>query len=475
MWETILAGHVWNGEMCNKRKDGSLYWLETSIFPILDSQGKPHQFVAVRKDVSDINRQLSIYNAIIDTVSHCIFTMNLRGQITLFNKGAQHLLGYSADEILGLANPLLFLDPDEVDLRAQALSYELQKPVPKTFEVLIAKTATTGQPDQYDWTFISKTGQRLTIQLSVTPLIRTSDLQKIGYVAIGLDVSVHRKIASQVPGVIFQYSLRPDGSSFFPYVSEGVASVLRLRPQDLRTHADAFFNLVSPEDLSNLAQALRESARELRPLRLEFRIHFGPEIRWILTNAIPETTTDGTILWHGFMTDITTQKNVEEQVRWSAFHDPLTGLHNRLYAQNEILRMEYSRYYPIAVFNIDLDGLKAINDRHGHEAGDEYIQSAAEVMRRVFRTEDLVARMGGDEFLALVPQTNESGVSSILERLQEQLQIVNQETSHTLSFSVGTQVAHVIGDLERAIREADRLMYQDKFRRKAQRQNITDA
>ncbi len=469
MWKTILAGKTWKGEICNRKPTGELYWQETTIFPVSGPQGQTEWLVSVRHEIGDNDRLMVLYQNVIGTRSHGIIATDLQGRITLFNKGAERLLGYSSEEVVGSTNTERFHDPYELSLYAETMTRQLGRPVAPGFSALVAKVGDKRCTDENDWTMIAKDGKKLTVKLSISPLIdpRNDDLQ--GFLAIAYDLTASRKIAAQVPGLVYQLMLRPDGSSCFPYASEGIVGTLRMRPQDVRLDADRFFNLVHSEDLPRVGQALRESARAQQQLHLEFRVHFGQETRWILTNALPETQSDGSTLWHGFMTDITAQKVVEEQVRWSAFHDPLTSLHNRLYAHNEILRMEFSRRYPIAVFNIDLDGLKQVNDRYGHDAGDLYIQTAAEVFKSTFRSEDLVARMGGDEFVALLPETGEEGMQSIRQRLYEQLQRVNRDATIPVQFSVGCVVAHVIGDLESSLREADKRMYEDKTNRKAHR------
>ena len=87
-------------------------------------------------------------------------------------------------------------------------------------------------------------------------------------------------------------------------------------------------------------------------------------------------------------------------------HDPMTGLFNRAYFVEELKRLEPSRMYPITILMADLEGLKAINFQHGMAAGDELIRQAANLLRAAFRAEDLVARIGGDEFMAIMPRCN---------------------------------------------------------------------
>ena len=92
------------------------------------------------------------------------------------------------------------------------------------------------------------------------------------------------------------------------------------------------------------------------------------------------------------------RRRAEEELRYVSYHDPLTGLHNRAYFEEEMRRLEGSRFYPITIVSTDLNGLKVINDSMGHERGDEFIADYAHVLKASFRTSDVVARLGGDEF-----------------------------------------------------------------------------
>ena len=102
--------------------------------------------------------------------------------------------------------------------------------------------------------------------------------------------------------------------------------------------------------------------------------------------------------------DITQQKRAEDRLRFLSTHDVLTGLYNRAFFEEETTRMERGRHYPISVLMVDVDHLKITNDRRGHAAGDSLLRRAAAVLRAAFRTEDVVARIGGDEFAVLLPE-----------------------------------------------------------------------
>lgn len=114
-------------------------------------------------------------------------------------------------------------------------------------------------------------------------------------------------------------------------------------------------------------------------------------------------TEDGDII--SIVRDITRRKAAEEKLRFSSNHDALTGLYNRAYFDEELGRINLGRKFPAIIMVADVDRLKEFNDRFGHAIGDELIRRAAAVLKEAFRFEDIVARIGGDEFCALLPET----------------------------------------------------------------------
>ena len=128
-----------------------------------------------------------------------------------------------------------------------------------------------------------------------------------------------RKIASRVPGVVFQFRLRPDGSSCVPFASDAIRDIYRVGPDEVRDDAAPVFAAVHPDDLPAHLASIEASARDLTPWHQEYRLKFeGESDVWLLGNAIPEREADGSVLWHGFVTDITQQKHTEEALRVAA-------------------------------------------------------------------------------------------------------------------------------------------------------------
>ncbi|NLX90474.1 MAG: diguanylate cyclase [Firmicutes bacterium] len=169
-----------------------------------------------------------------------------------------------------------------------------------------------------------------------------------------------------------------------------------------------------------------------------------------------------------FANDITQRKLNEEKLEYLSMHDPLTGLYNRAFFEEEMKRLSGSREYPITIISADVDGLKLINDTMGHAKGDQLLQACAGVLRKSLRSSDILARVGGDEFAALLPRTDEKAGKEIVKRIGSYSEIHNQKHNDLpLSISVGAATA---GNAEVPLHEvyinADYLMYSNKLRNK---------
>lgn len=122
------------------------------------------------------------------------------------------------------------------------------------------------------------------------------------------------EIATQVPGVVYQFELRRDGTSCFPYASEGLRKIYRVAPDQVKESATAIFSRLHPDDYNQFVRSIEISARELAPWRHEYRVQFSDgEIRWHYGNATPSRLPNGSVLWHGFITDETDQRNARDE------------------------------------------------------------------------------------------------------------------------------------------------------------------
>lgn len=168
----------------------------------------------------------------------------------------------------------------------------------------------------------------------------------------------------------------------------------------------------------------------------------------------------------GLINNVTEYELLKKKLREQAITDALTGLYNRAYL-DEFIKNHKDDCYPLAIISADCDGLKEINDTYGHTAGDEYIKATVSLFKMVLPQECILFRMGGDEFLALLPSVSEEKALLLVKQLkdnQKQFRIENRP----LSISFGVSVVNSRADsIYMCITDSDRNMYYEK--RKKQR------
>lgn len=168
----------------------------------------------------------------------------------------------------------------------------------------------------------------------------------------------------------------------------------------------------------------------------------------------------------GVVRDITDRKHAEDKLRYASSHDSLTGLYNRAFFDDEMKRLETSARFPVSVLMIDVDQFKRINDMYGHATGDIVLQRTAALLKRSFRAEDIVARVGGDEFAVLLPMTDKDSAESAMRRLRENVTLESMDgKALAIGLSVGCATALKGNTLVRALHRADERMYGKKLAR----------
>lgn len=278
------------------------------------------------------------------------------------------------------------------------------------------------------------------------------------------------KISAEVPGIIFQFRLLPDGRSSFPFISQAVRKMYGIAPEDLREDASPFFGFRHPEDADRIAASMKESAANLTPWHIEYRLILpGQGVRWRLGDARPERQEDGSILWHGFITDITDRKNAEERIRHMAQYDALTDLPNRALLSDRLqlaLASAKRERDHLALMFLDFDKFKPINDTLGHAIGDVLLKNAAVRMQHCMRESDTIARIGGDEFVVLLPSIDtEQDALLVAEKIRLAIEKPFEIEGHVLNISTSIGIAlypqHGENEIELS-KHADLAMYHAK-------------
>ncbi|MDD2056157.1 diguanylate cyclase [Pseudomonas sp. GD03860] len=382
-----------------------------------------------------------------------IIATSLRGVISTFNAGAERMLGYTSAEVVGSLTLEALVSPEELQQRARALSMRYGREV-SLAQAMFAETIQEGGSVPGEWTLQRKDGTHLLANMLVTAVLDEHGLW-VGHLAICIDVTERKrihdalaardrlldKLSAEVPGGIYQFSLRPDGSSCFSYASEGLRDIYEIEPSLLRLDATAVFDRIHPDDLGRVRTSIRYSAEHLTPWREEYRVLLPlAGLRWVRGEATPEPADDGGTLWHGYVTDISDLKRVEEELRALSVTDALTGIHNRRYFQ-ERLKAELERAHrdqqDLAVIMLDIDHFKRINDQFGHAVGDHVLRSLCQRINHRLRRTDVFCRLGGEEFMVLCPGSNVDQAHSLAMELWQGLRSVPVEGVGIVTASFG--------------------------------------
>jgi len=160
--------------------------------------------------------------------------------------------------------------------------------------------------------------------------------------------------------------------------------------------------------------------------------------------------------------DITERKKAEAKIRFLSYHDSLTGLYNRAFFEEELKRLDTARNYPISIIMSDVNGLKLTNDIFGHAAGDKLLRKVAQILKQACRADDIIARIGGDEFVILLPKTTLKEAEAVALRIKNEYAKENVNAVKA-SISMGCAVKESAGeDIFHVLHTAEDKMYLDK-------------
>jgi len=144
--------------------------------------------------------------------------------------------------------------------------------------------------------------------------IENAERQKAS-IALQQTLDQLNKISDRLPGLVYQFRLRSDGTSCFPFSSRGVYDIYRVMPEDVVDDSTPVFNKIHPEDFEDVIASIRLSAIEMKLWHYEFRVKFDDgTVRWLLGNAMPQPDEDGSVLWHGYISDITERKQLDQEL-----------------------------------------------------------------------------------------------------------------------------------------------------------------
>lgn len=225
-------------------------------------------------------------------------------------------------------------------------------------------------------------------------------------------------------------------------------------------------DIIHPEWRDLFISRLASLRTEKKNVEFEYKIIRRPtgEERWIQGFGgfiYDESTNTQSVI--GTILDITERKEKETETRYLSYHDQLTGLYNRRFYEEELKRMDTVKNLPMTIVMGDVNGLKLINDSFGHDVGDELLLKGADAIRECCRAEDILARIGGDEFVMIMPRIDADEAEQIIKKIKlcaAEKYVENIPVSISFGYETKRESTELIQDV---VKKAEDYMYKKKL------------
>ncbi|WP_033543112.1 diguanylate cyclase domain-containing protein [Planococcus sp. CAU13] len=452
--------------------EGELRFSKTCLAPMFDGKGKLTHIVSMVQDITNevvakqdsmeawksLEESRSLYHSLFEHNGDAIFTLDLKGNISGANPIGQMLSGHTMEDLIG-RRVVDFVVPED-RWRTMKNFRKAKKGIFTNFRITITQ----------------KNQERLGALVKFIP-IKIQEVTTGFYVLLKdmreLDQMVDlymeseknfRVIAENANDVIILINHLKD----YLYISPSLEDVFGFSPDEYKT-TDAFYN-IHPEDIGQLYGTLSASIKSGEVCKIRVRVgHKNGDWIWSELNGTPVFDDNGNYS-HMVMIvrDISIQKDYETKLEFYAYHDPLTGLPNRRYFQ-ESLEKALAGYQTkgenFAVFLLDIDKFKGINDKWGHEIGDAVIREFGKRLKAGIYKEDLAARLGGDEFIILLPGVDsEKSATLVMNKIREAMMQPWELEGITLSVStsIGMTLPDKNSTISSILKDADKAMYAEK-------------
>ncbi len=319
MWRVIASGQVWQGEICNRNKSGALYWVQSTLMPVLNPQGQLVQYIAIRTDITASKlldgkmaaaeaRIRRITNAVPAVVFQCEVGL---GQLcfTYVSERASDILGLDASALL--ANPQLYRQlmlGEDREARFQSL--------------LMAAKARLAWSSEYQ--IACSPGETRWIKAEMNPEPELTASGATVYTGIWHDVTqakeamiLLREVTQDVPVALYQFLKMPDGTISLPFCSPALETLCGLTPAECMHDASLVFNQIVPEDLAEVHRQIAISEETLEPWSQDYRYRHktSGEIIWVHADARPKKFPDGRILWNGSLSNVSQSRQYSDALQ----------------------------------------------------------------------------------------------------------------------------------------------------------------
>lgn len=448
-------------------KKGTSRWLETHASPLYETDGKIYALVGVTRDITErknaelaSRRESSEWIQAMDSFEDVIYLLDADRRLIRANKMFYALTRTTPSEATGKHIAGIIHPQGELTLCPVCRAQEEKRDAVITLEA--------EHPD-------NPAGRPLEITVKIIRddsgvasgiLMAIHDLSNVRESEVKLRESEETLKRAQAVAHIGSWKVNlASGETNW---SDEVYRILDL-PTGSPVNIDACFNIIVAEDREFVTKAWK-LALGGSPYDIEYRVNTAKGIRWVRDRAeIIFDEKNKAQIGIGTLQDITDSKENKAQIEFLAFHDPLTGLPNRLLAKEHLdmaLAHSSRKSAKVALLFLDLDNFKTINDSLGHAIGDGLLKAVTTRLRESVRTSDTISRQGGDEFLVLLPEIGDADAMTVIaEKILRELGAPFDIQGYHLSTSASIGIAVYPddgSDFDTLLKKADTAMYQSK-------------
>ncbi len=298
--------------------DGSVSWVVSTKMPLRGEKGKIIGTFGISRDITDKKiaeearrESEEKFRLIVENQGEGVGILDENQVFVFANPEAHRIFGAKQGELFN-QSLLKYLSEEATNFVKKETLKRLK-----------------GRTSRYEIEIIRPSGVKRQILVTFTPYIKENN-EFGGIFGVFRDITKRKeyekileerdfiltKMTERVPGVVYQFQQYPDGSSKFPYASKGIFEIFGVKPDEVKEDASKVFSVIFEDDLPKVKDTIRESSENLTPWEYEYRVKLpgSNELKWLRGESIPERMHDGSVLWHGYVSDITERKKWEVEL-----------------------------------------------------------------------------------------------------------------------------------------------------------------